>query len=48
MAPEVAFRPMRDSGDPLREALRAPKDLEAIAESMVCGSSRSSKVPQHL
>jgi hypothetical protein len=31
VAPEVAFRPMRDSGDPLREALRAPKDLEAIA-----------------
>ena len=32
VAPEVAFRPMRDSGDPLRETLRVPKDLEAIAE----------------
>jgi hypothetical protein len=32
VAPEVAFRPMRDRGDPLREALRAPKDLEAIAK----------------
>lgn len=32
VAPEVAFRPMRDSGDPLRETLRAPKDLEAIAK----------------
>jgi hypothetical protein len=32
VAPEVAFRPMRDSGDPLRESLRAPKDLEAIAK----------------
>jgi hypothetical protein len=32
VAPEVAFRPMRDSGDPMREALRAPKDLEAIAK----------------
>ena len=31
VAPEMAFRPMRDSGDPLRESLRAPKDLEAIA-----------------
>jgi hypothetical protein len=30
--PEMAFRPMRDSGDPLRESLRAPKDLEAIAK----------------
>jgi hypothetical protein len=32
VAPEVAFRPMRDSGDPLHQALRDPKDLEAIAE----------------
>jgi hypothetical protein len=32
VAPEMAFRPMRDSGDPLRESLRAPKDLEAIAK----------------
>jgi len=32
VAPEMAFRPMRDSGDPLRETLRAPKDLEAIAK----------------
>ena len=31
VAPDVAFRPMRDSGDPLRESLRAPKDLEAVA-----------------
>lgn len=31
VAPGVAFRPMRDSGDPLRENLRAPKDLEAVA-----------------
>jgi hypothetical protein len=31
VAPEMAFRPMRDSGDPLRERLREPKDLEAIA-----------------
>jgi hypothetical protein len=31
VAPEVAFRPMRDRADPLRESLRAPKDLEAIA-----------------
>jgi hypothetical protein len=31
VAPEMAFRPMRDSGDPVRENLRAPKDLEAIA-----------------
>jgi hypothetical protein len=28
---EIAFRPMRDSADPLRESLRAPKALEAIA-----------------
>jgi hypothetical protein len=32
VAPEMAFRPMRDSGDPLHESLRAPKDLEAIAK----------------
>jgi hypothetical protein len=32
VAPEVAFRPMRDSGDPLHQALRTPKDLEAIAK----------------
>lgn len=30
VASAVDFRPMRDSGDPLRESLRAPKDLEAI------------------
>ena len=29
--PQVAFRPMRESADPLREALRKPKDLEALA-----------------
>jgi hypothetical protein len=32
VAPEIAFRPMRDSGDPLHQALRDPKDLEAIAQ----------------
>lgn len=30
--PEVAFRPTRDSGDPMRERLRISKDLDAIAE----------------
>jgi hypothetical protein len=32
VAPEMAFRPMRDRGDPLHQALRDPKDLEAIAK----------------
>ena len=32
VAPEIAFRSMKDSGDPLRESLRVPKDLEAIAK----------------
>jgi hypothetical protein len=31
VAPAVAFRPMRDSGDPLRETLRVLKDLETVA-----------------
>lgn len=35
VAPEAAFRPMRDSSDPLRQSLRAPKDLEAMANE--CG-----------
>jgi hypothetical protein len=32
VSPEIAFRQMRDSGDPLRESFRGPKDLEAIAK----------------
>ena len=30
--PQVAFRPMRESTDPLRETLRTPKDLETLAQ----------------
>ncbi len=32
VAPGLAFRPMRDNQDPLRETLRAPKNLDAIAK----------------